>query len=85
VKPVQTVTTAKILNKLHRIEGFGALLANPDELLHGFHPLVPAAQVTLPDGIPHEFRDGGLSTPCPSVKGIPEVIVKVQLRPPHNV
>jgi len=77
VEPVETVTTAKVLNILHRIGGFGAFLANPDELLHGFHPLVPAAQVTLPDGLPHEFRDGSLSTPRASVQGIPEMFVKV--------
>lgn len=85
MKPVQTVASAETLNILHRTEGYGAFLANPDEFLHRLHLLVPPAEVTLPNGFPHQFRDGSLSTPCTSVKGIPEVFVKVQLRTPHNV
>jgi len=82
---VQTATPAKTSNILHRIKGFGALLANPDEFLHGFYPLVPPAETTFTNGFRHEFGDGSVSTPGASVQGIPEVIVKVQLRSPHNV
>jgi hypothetical protein len=85
VESIQTVTTAEILNILHRIEGFGAFLTNPDELLHRPHLLVALAEVTLPNGFAHEFGDGRLAAPCSRVKGIPEVFVKVQLRSPHNV
>jgi hypothetical protein len=85
MKPLQTVASAQTLNILHRIDGLGAFLANPDEFLHRLHLLVPPAEVTLPNGFPHEFRDGGLSTPCASVKGIPEMVVEVQLRSPHDV
>jgi hypothetical protein len=85
VKPVQAVASAKTLNILHRTEGCGAFFANPDEFLHRLHLLIPPAEVTLPNGFPHEFRDGSLLTPCASVKGIPKVFVKVQLRSPHDV
>jgi hypothetical protein len=85
VKPVQTVASAKILNILHRIESAGAFLANPDEFPHRLHLLVPSAEVTLANGLPHEFRDGSSLTRCARVKSVPEIVVKVQLRPPHDV
>jgi hypothetical protein len=77
VKPVQAVASAKALNILHSIEGFGACVANADEFLHRFHLLVPLGQVTITKGFPHQFRDGGSSTPSASVKGVPEMIVEV--------
>ncbi len=85
MKAVQAAASAKASNILHRIEGFGAFLANPDEFLHRLHLLVPPGKVTLTKGFPYQFRDGSSSTPCASVKGIPEMIVEVQLRSPHNV
>jgi hypothetical protein len=85
VKPVQTVTAAKILNILDGIEGCGAWLANADEFLHGLHLLIAPAEVPLPNGFAHEFGDGSLPTARTSVEGIPKVFVKVQLRAPHNV
>jgi hypothetical protein len=75
VKPVQTVTSAKTANVLNRIEGFGALLANPDEFLHRLHLLVPAAEIALANGLTHEFRNCSLLTACAGVKRIPEVII----------
>ena len=85
MKPVQTFTPAKASNILNGIDGFGGSLANSDESLHRLHLLLLLSEVTLTNCFPHEFRDGSLSTPCSSVKGIPEMIVKVQLRPPHDV
>ena len=85
MKAVQAAASAKASNILHRIAGFGAFLANPNEFLHRLHLLVPLGKVTLTKGFPHEFRDGSSSTPRASVKSIPEMIVEVQLRSPHDV
>ena len=85
MKAVQAVASTKASNILHRIERFGAFLANPDEFLHRLHLLVPPGKVTLTKGFPNEFRDGSSSTPCASVKGVPQMIVEVQLGSPHNV
>ncbi|MDQ2842707.1 MAG: hypothetical protein M3Y72_17045 [Acidobacteriota bacterium] len=64
-------------NIFHRIEGCGTLLANPDEFLHCLRLLIAPAEVTLTNGLPHEFRDGRLPAPSAGVKRIPEVIVQV--------
>jgi hypothetical protein len=77
VKPVQTITSAKTANILYRVERLGAVFANSDKLLHRPHlPLLPA-KVTLPNGFPHELRDGSFSIARAGVKSIPEIIVKV--------
>jgi len=55
VKSLQTVTSAKAPNVLHRIEGAAVLFANPDELLHRLLLLVALAQVALTNGFPDEF------------------------------
>jgi hypothetical protein len=85
VKPVKTVASAKTLHIFHRIGSAGAFLANPDEFPHRLHLLVPPAEVTLANGLPHEFGDGSSLTRRARVKSVPEVVVKVQLRPPHDV
>jgi hypothetical protein len=85
VKPVEPVTSTEASNILDGFDGFGAFLANPDEFLHRLPPLVPAAEVTFTNGFPDEFRDSGLPAAGPSVKGIPEMIVEVKLRAPHDV
>ena len=89
VKPFQTVTPAKtpdIIYRInYRIDGLRCLLANSDECLHGFHPLLAPAQVAFADRFPHEFRNGGLSAAGASVKGAPEVVVKIKLGSPHDV
>jgi hypothetical protein len=85
VKPVQTAASTKASHILDRIEGFGRFLANPDKFLHRLHLLVPPAQVTPTNGFPYKFRDGSLPASRTSMKGRPEVIVKVKLCAPHDV
>jgi hypothetical protein len=84
VKAVQAAASAKASNILHRIEG-RAFLANPDEFLHGLHLLVPPGKVSLTKGFPHQFREGSFSSPSARVKSVPEIVIEVQLRSPHNV
>lgn len=85
MKPVQASASTKTSHILERIERFGTILANSDEFPHRLHLLVPPAQVTFPNGFPHKFRDGRLPASRASMKGRPEVIVKVKLRAPHDV
>jgi hypothetical protein len=77
MQPLHTVASAKTSHHHHGIGRVGAFFANPDEFLHGFHLLVPSAEVALANGFPHELRDSSLPTPRTGVKGIPEVVVEV--------
>jgi hypothetical protein len=85
VKPVKAITPAKTSNKFHRIDGPGAFLANSNEFLHGFRLLVAPAEIPLANGFPHEFRNRSLLAPCAGVESIPDLIVQVELGPPHDV
>jgi len=85
VEPIQPVASPKLSDILRTVEDCGTSPANADEFLHRLNPLIPPAEVTLANGFAHEFRDGGFLTPGASVKGMPELIVKVQLCSPHDV
>jgi len=89
-KTIQTAASAKTPNVPNRIvfnrpRRPGAFPARPHELLHRLPLLIPRAEVTLANGLPHEFRHGRLPAPRARVQGIPEVIVEIELRPPHDV
>lgn len=77
-KPVQIKPTQSP-DLLDRIERLGSLPANPDEIPHCFFPLFPGTKITFAHGLPNEFRDGSLFTPCACVQGIPRMIVEVKL------
>jgi hypothetical protein len=81
----QTATAAKTPDVLDRVGGFSPPLADSDKLLHRIHPLVLSTEVTLANSFPYELRDGGLRASRAGVQRIPQMIVKVQLRSPHDV
>src|SRR5580700_5268962 len=85
VKALQTITAAQTANVLHRVDGFQAVLANSDELLHGLGLLVSFGQVPIAHGLPHELRDAGFPALGLGMKGVPEMLVEIELGPPHNV
>lgn len=85
MKPVQAVALAKVPNIFHRIERYGASPTNPDEFLHGLHALFPPAEVALAHRFPHQFRDGSLAAPGAGVKRVPDGVIEIQLRSPHDV
>ena len=85
MKAFQTTTAPKSPDIFDRVARLGLSLADSDKVLHRLHSLVPATEVTFANGFPHEFRDSGFRASRPGVQRIPEVIVKVQLRSPHDV
>ena len=56
-----------------------------NETLHGAAALFPIAQIAPPDRLPDQFGDGGLLRAGTSVERAPELIVEIELRPPHDV
>ena len=85
MEPIQAIAPPQTPNTLDGIDGSAGFLANPDKLLHRFHPLVLPAEVVFANRFAHEFRNGRLPAPRARVKRIPEVVVQIQLSPPHDV
>lgn len=81
----QTAAAPKLPDIFDRIAELSPSLADSDKVLHRSHPLVLSTEVTLANGFPYEFRDGGLRASRTGMQRIPEMIVKVQLRSPHDV
>ncbi len=65
--------------------GFGTVLADANELVHGFRPLVALAEVVLADGCADEFGYGCFLAAGAGVEGGPEIVVEVELGTPHDV
>jgi hypothetical protein len=85
MEAVQPAAAAETSNILHTVRQIGTSLSNANELLHRLSLLIPPAEVTLASGFPHQFRDGSLLTPGAGVKGIPELLIEVELCSPHDV
>jgi hypothetical protein len=85
MKAVQTAAPAEGSNILYCVWRGGPFFADADKFLHRLPLFVAWAEVTLANGLPHELRDGSFLAACTGVKGVPEAVVEVKLRPPHDV
>jgi hypothetical protein len=81
----QTAAAAKIPDQFDHVSGLSPPLTDSDKVLHRFHALILPTEVTLANRASHKFRDRGFLASRAGVQGIPEVIIKVQLRSPHDV
>jgi hypothetical protein len=85
MQPVETVPLAKTSNVLQGVWGDLVVFADSNEFLHRLPLFVPLTEVTLSNGLAHEFRNGGVLIGGAGVECFPEVVVQVELRPPHDV
>lgn len=85
LKTFQTLAPAEISNLSDAVKRIGAAGPAADEFLHRLFLFLSPAEVTFASGLPYQFGKGGVLTSGPGVKRIPEGIIQVKLRPPHDV
>jgi hypothetical protein len=85
LKASRTGTAAQIPHVFHRTGTVGANFANSYDRLHGLHTVILASEIAFANRLTHKFRDTGFVLPRTGVQRIPKVIVKIELRAPHDV
>jgi hypothetical protein len=82
---VQPRTAPELSNHLRGVSAITGRCPASDKAFHRDPPLVEVAEVSIANRTPDQFRDGRFFGLSLNVQGAPELIVEIELRPPHDV